>query len=380
MGEPTGRGARSIPVTSVGILGIGTAVPPYTLDQSEASRFASLLSSHNEEQTRLVAVLYRRSSVRQRHLAFLDSQPRGGEAVPDLQSLFHETLPEATCRLGPTTAERMAYYAARATPLAEQAARCALASAGVSPDAITHLVTVSCTGFVAPGVDVALITRLGLDSQVQRVHVGFMGCQGALNALRVARSLVRSADARVLVCAVELCALHFQYSAEPDAIVANSLFSDGAAAAVLGAAGDGSSWRLTAHGAGLVPDSLDAMTWTVGNHGFTMTLSPRVPSLVEEQLRQWMEPWLAHHGLGIPDVGSWAIHPGGARIVSSAEKALGLDATAGAVAREILAEHGNMSSPTVLFVLKRLMETGARRPCVALAFGPGLSIETALFT
>ena len=366
-------------MTDVSILGIGTAVPPYTLEQSEAARFASLLSSHDQDQTRLVGVLYRRSGVRQRHLAFLDEQPRGGEAVPDLQALW--TLPDSDCRLGPTTAERMAYYAARSAPLAEQAARCALRSAGVSTDEITHLVTVSCTGFVAPGVDVALITRLGLDRQVERVHVGFMGCQGALNALRVARSLVRSTpSARVLLCAVELCALHFQYSAEPEAIVANSLFSDGAAAAVVGTAVDAERWRLTANGAGLVPDSLDAMTWTVGNNGFTMTLSPRVPTLVEEQLRPWMEPWLAEQGLGIPDVGSWAIHPGGIRIVSSAEKSLGLDAAAGAVAREVLAEHGNMSSPTVLFVLKRLMETGARRPCVALAFGPGLSIETALFT
>jgi predicted naringenin-chalcone synthase len=122
------------------------------------------------------------------------------------------------------------------------------------------------------------------------------------------------------------------------------------------------------------------MTWRVGDHGFTMTLSPRVPSLIEEQLRPWMEAWLARHGLRVGDVGSWAIHPGGARIVSSAEKALCLEPSAGAVAREVLAEHGNMSSPTVLFVLKRLMEAAAQLPCVALAFGPGLSIEAALFT
>lgn len=367
-------------MTDVRILGIGTAVPRYTLDQTEAARFASLLSSHTEEQTRLVGVLYRRSSVRQRHLAFLDAQPRGGETVPELQSLFRETLPDASCRLGPSTAERMGYYAARSAPLAEQAARCALADATVPASEITHLVTVSCTGFVAPGVDVALMTRLGLRPDVARVHVGFMGCQGALNAMRLARSLVCSVDARVLLCAVELCALHFQYSAEPDAIVANSLFSDGAAAAVFGAMDGEAGWCLAANGAALVPDSLDAMTWSVGNHGFVMTLSPRVPSLIEEQLAPWMEGWLAQHDLGLSDVGSWAIHPGGARVVTSAEKALGLDSSAGSVSREILAEHGNMSSPTVLFVMKRLMERGARRPCVALAFGPGLSIEAALFT
>jgi alpha-pyrone synthase len=368
-------------MTDVGILGIGTAVPPYTLSQTEAARFASLLSSHNEDQTRLVGILYRRSGVRQRQLACLDGQPQGGEAPPDLQSLFLETPADATCRLGPTTADRMAYYAERAAPLAEQASRCALGTAGVDAAAITHLVTISCTGFAAPGVDVALINRLGLSPLVERVHVGFMGCQGALNALRVARSLVRSgSSARVLVCAVELCALHFQYSAEPDAIVANSLFADGAAAAVVGPADSDSQWRLMSNGAGLVPESLDAMTWGVGNHGFTMTLSPRVPALIEEHLAPWMEEWLARHALRPHNVGCWAIHPGGTRIVSSAEKALGLDASAGATAREVLAEHGNMSSPTVLFVLKRLIESGARRPCVALAFGPGLSIESALLT
>ena len=131
---------------------------------------------------------------------------------------------------------------------------------------------------------------------------------------------------------------------------------------MIGATDSEAHWRLTSNGAGLVPESLDAMTWTVGNHGFTMTLSPRVPSLIEEQLQPWMEAWLAQHGLRIPDVGSWAIHPGGARIVSSAEKALSLESSAGAVAREVLAEHGNMSSPTVLFVLKRLMDGGAPPP------------------
>jgi predicted naringenin-chalcone synthase len=365
---------------AAGILGIGTAVPQYVLGQTEAARFASLLSSHDEDQTRRVGALYRRSGVRQRHLAVLDSQPRGGETVPELQSLFHETATDDAAGRGPSTASRMAYYAARATPLAERASRRALAAAGVPAASISHLVTVSCTGFVAPGVDVALVTRLGLDPQIERVHVGFMGCQGALNALRVARSLVHSANARVLLCAVELCALHFQYSVEPDAIVANSLFSDGAAAAVIAATDSGAHWRLSANGAGLVPHSLDAMTWTVGNHGFTMTLSPRVPSLIEEQLAPWMDGWLTRQGLTTRQVGSWAIHPGGVRIVSSAEKALGLDSTAGAAAREVLASHGNMSSPTVLFVLKKLMEGGARRPCVALAFGPGLSIETALLT
>lgn len=371
-------------MTSVGLLGVGTAVPPHRIGQVEAAHFATMLSAFDDDQARLVSVLYRRAGVRERYLAVLDAAPHVGARPRDLQSLFDAVSPDDDAtRNGPTTAARMACYAERAAPLATEAARTALANAGTPVSAITHLVTVSCTGFVAPGVDVALIARLGLCSTVERVHVGFMGCQGALNGLRVARSLVASSEAAtVLLCAVELCGLHLQYSSEPDAIVANSLFADGAAACIVGPAPDRDerAWRLRAHGAGLVPDSLDTMTWSIGNHGFAMTLSARVPGLIETHLGPWMSQWLARHELRIADIGSWAIHPGGARIVSAAEKALGLDGQAGAAAREVLAEYGNMSSPTILFVLKRLADRQAARPCVALAFGPGLSIEAALLT
>lgn len=368
----------------VGLLGLGTAVPPHRIGQTEAAHFATMLSAFDDEQARLLSVLYRRSGVRERHLAVLDATPHIGAEPRDVQSLFNVVSPDdESTRQGPTTAERMAYYAERAAPLASEAARAALDDARVPADAITHLVTVSCTGFVAPGVDVALMARLGLRSTVERVHVGFMGCQGALNGLRVARSLVASADARyVLLCAVELCGLHLQYSGEPDTIVANSLFADGAAAGIVGPVReqDDSLWHLRAHGAGIVPDSLETMTWSIGDHGFAMTLSARVPGLIETHLGPWMSAWLARHGLTIETIGSWAIHPGGTRIVSAAEKGLGLDGRAGGVAREVLAEFGNMSSPTILFVLKRLAALGAAKPCVALAFGPGLSIEAALLT
>ena len=365
---------------NVSILGLGTAVPSHGTAQHDAARFAALLSRYDEEQAKRVSILYRRSGVQRRQFAVLDIDPVGGEHPHDLQTLFQATSNDTDTH-GPTTAERMACYAERAAPLAERAAQEALADARLPSTAITHLVTVSCTGFAAPGVDVALIGRLGLSAHVERTHIGFMGCQGALNALRVAASLARSsADARVLLCAVELCGLHLQYSVEPDAVVANSLFADGAAAAVLGAGDDGGRWCVSGHGSGLIPDSLDAMTWTIGNHGFTMTLSPQVPSYIEQHLPPWIDTWLNRHDLTLGDVGSWAIHPGGARIVSAVERALRLDASAGRAARSVLAEHGNLSSPTVLFVLKRLMDEGAQRPCVAIAFGPGLSVEAALLT
>jgi predicted naringenin-chalcone synthase len=137
-------------------------------------------------------------------------------------------------------------------------------------------------------------------------------------------------------------------------------------------------WRLAASGTFLMPDSAEAMTWRIGDHGFRMTLSARVPELIKTHLRPWLTGWLNSHGLALEDVASWAVHPGGPRILDAVESALGLPPEENAVARSVLREHGNMSSPTILFILERMRAEGARGPCVALAFGPGLAVEVAL--
>jgi predicted naringenin-chalcone synthase len=247
---------------------------------------------------------------------------------------------------------------------------------------ITHVITVSCTGFLAPGLDVALIRGLGLASTVQRTHIGYMGCHGALNGLRVARAFADAEpDARVLLCAVELCSLHFHYSWDPQKMIANAIFADGAAALV-GAPGETAPagfWRASASGSCLLPNSTEAMTWTIGDHGFEMTLSKRVPGLIATHLRPWLEAWLAAQKLALAEVASWAVHPGGPRILSAVEEALGLSPEETAASRSVFAAYGNMSSPTVLFILDELIRSGAARPCVALGFGPGLMVEAMLF-
>ncbi len=271
----------------------------------------------------------------------------------------------------------------RVRPLALEAARRSIEASGVATEDFTHLVTVSCTGFSAPGFDVALIEGLGLPARVERTHIGFMGCHGALNGLRVARAFAESdPEARVLVCAAELCSLHFRQGAESERFVANALFADGAAA-VVGAAewpDRPAAWRLAASGSYLAPDSAEAIGWRIGDHGFDMELSPRVAGMIAEHLGPWLESWLARQGLGLEDVASWAVHPGGPRILESVRETLDLEESATSVSREVLAECGNMSSPTVLFILDRLRQRRAALPCVALAFGPGLVIEAALFT
>jgi predicted naringenin-chalcone synthase len=363
------------------ILSLGTAVPSATITQEDAVRVAHTLGQPTHEQATWLPDMYGATGIATRQQAL------GEQVVRDwMEGTRHSGSPflptgEPGDR-GPTTGERMRHYARLAPPLALRAARAALERSPLRPADLTHLVTVSCTGFVAPNVDVALIRGLGLPATVERTHVGYMGCHGALNGLRVARAYA-DADpaARVLLCAVELCSLHYYYGWSPGQMVANALFGDGAAAVVgaPAAAAPEGAWRAAATGSCLVPDSAHAMTWTIGDHGFEMTLARQVPGLIAAQVRPWLEAWLAREGVALGEVGSWAVHPGGPRILDAVEDGLNLPRAATAVSRAVLAEHGNMSSPTVLFVLDRLRRAGAPRPCVALGFGPGLMAEAVLF-
>lgn len=359
------------------LLGLGTAVPANRFTQEQAVRVAQVLCL-DPRQAPLVPTLYRQTEIIGRNIVL------GADVVADViagtrhsGSVFLPTGVAGEC--GPTTRQRMTVYAAEAPALALESSRPALMEARVAPAEVTHLVTVSCTGFAAPGVDIALIRGLDLPATTERVNVGFMGCHGALNGLRVARGLA-AADpgATVLLCAVELCSIHYHYGWNPKRVVANALFGDGAAAAVVRATDAAGDWRLAAHGACLFPDSAFAMTWDIGDFGFDMTLSTKVPNLIAKHLRPWLEGWLGRHGFAIPDVASWAVHPGGPRILHSVAGALGLDEAVMSVSHDVLTQQGNMSSPTLLFILERLKRIGAARPVVALGFGPGLAAEAAL--
>jgi len=366
---------------SFAIRGMGTAVPPTIMTQVEAEIVARELCCRTPEQSTWLPTMYRQTGIEKRYVVM------GEQALRDV--LNHTSYSESVFLpryteddRGPTTGQRMAMYVAEAGPLALRAAAAALEQSGLKRGDITHLVTVSCTGFHAPGVDYQLITGLGLAPTTQRTHVGYMGCHGALNGLRVARSYAESVpDCRLLLCAVELCSLHYHYGWDPQKIIANAIFADGAAAVVgsNGAAAPSDDWQLRASGSCLFPDSADAMTWTIGDHGFEMTLSKKVPNLIAQNLRPWFEGWLRDNDLAIDRVASWAIHPGGPKIVGAVGEALGLPRSAFVVPDAVFAACGNMSSPTVLFILDELRRRQAPRPCVALAFGPGLTAEAALF-
>ncbi len=385
------------------ILGIATAVPKHHALQTDAAQQASQLAQMTEQQQRLMTALYLRSGVEKRHSVLLTSSSNGQAAE---QSFYAS---DAAKPAGPTTAERMAVYDKFSGDLATQASRAALTDAGVAPSDITHVVTVSCSGFSAPGFDLAIVRDLPLRSDVCRTHIGFMGCHGALNGLRSARAFAESAPGScVLVCALELCSLHHQYHWQPDQIVANALFADGAAAAVVRAGRDSDSdskpLMIVDFRSEVLPESVEFIQWHIGNNGFQMSLSPQLPRMIERTLGPWLQAWLGRDDLSIDQIGSWAVHPGGPRILEAcaaairAEQGVGVrgqgtggsgaatssNATATlpvailADSEAVLAEFGNMSSPTVLFILDRLRRRDAPRPIVSLAFGPGVAIEAVL--
>lgn len=365
---------------SFALMGMGVAVPDNCVfDQDEGLFIAKALCCQTQEQITWLPVMYQGTGIAKRHMVLprplLDDVVRG---TTESGSVF---LPSGRADdRGPTTAQRMQVYEEQTGRLAVAAAAAALHESGIEPKRLTHLVTVSCTGFYAPGFDQELLHELGLSCDIQRTHLGFMGCHGALNGLRVARAFADAdANARVLLCAAELCSLHYHYGWDPGKVVANAIFADGAAA-VVGwndpAASD--DWRLRASGGRVLPGTREAMSWTVGDHGFEMTLSKQVPGLIEAHLRPWLADWLRCQERTLDDIRSWAIHPGGPRILGAVEKAIGLRPYDTATARAVFAEYGNMSSPTILFILKKMRREGAPRPCVALGFGPGLAIEAAL--
>jgi predicted naringenin-chalcone synthase len=370
--------------TRVALLGVGTANPAW-LPQEEIFDIACQIARPTDEQRPWLKRVFRNSGIEQRGTVLAGRDESSAAAtLADRVEIARAFYPPANSAadLGPTTAVRMACYAKEAPKLAYTAASRALGAAGIEASAITHLITASCTGFFAPGLDAALIGSVGLSPAVRRMHIGFMGCHAAFNALSAARDIVRADSAAlVLVCCVELCSLHFAYGWDPGRLVANALFADGAAATVVGSdpTGEEETLSLRDSASFLLPGCPEAMTWNIGDHGFSMTLSPGVPKLIREHLGDWCRSWLARHELTPEQIGGWAIHPGGPKILEAVAASMALPDEVLAHSRAILSHHGNMSSATVLFILNRMTELAIRRPIVAIGLGPGLMAEGMLF-
>ena len=357
---------------------IGTALPPHRVPQATIRAFMGRWIGGERRTDKLLDRVYRASAIDARHSVLTDFA--SGEGI---------FLAADGGRRVPTTGERNALYVQHAPDVAEAAARDAFARLpGAAPERVTHLITVSCTGFSTPGVDLDLVHRLGLPRSVARTHVGFMGCFAAFPALRMARAFcAEDPDALVLIVAVELCTLHLQATDDADAVLAASVFADGAAAVLVAAQPPGEPvgrvLAIERTASALTRDGGSDMAWTIGDHGFDMTLSSYVPRVVEAEIGAALAGLFADTPLSAADVPWWAVHPGGRAIVDRVAAALTLDEPAIAAARAVLRNAGNMSSATVLFVLAELMHPERPGPApgeavVALAFGPGLTVDSAL--
>jgi predicted naringenin-chalcone synthase len=276
----------------------------------------------------------------------------------------------------PGTAERMRVFKRHAPVLAAKA----IGGLKLGSDRrdITHLLITCCTGFYAPGLDLELIDRCGLPASVERSIIGFMGCYAAINALKLARHIVRSEPAaRVLVVNLELCTLHFKDPSNDLAqLIMSMLWGDGCAASLVTSEPEGLA--IDSFRSMVIPDTSDMMQWHIGDQGFDMVLSGDVPASIHRALRDHGSEFLEGAPTGKIDL--WAIHPGGRTILDAVEESFGLAPEALAISRQILKRYGNMSAATVMFVLQSMMhgvDRGARG--CAMAFGPGLTAETMLF-
>lgn len=358
---------------------IGTAVPENRIDQKRIADFMAQAHGFDErEKTRLNA-LYRASGIAQRHSVIADY----GSLTPADWS-FYPHSPDL--KPFPSTKTRSELYKNEALKLASKAVRNCLEGTEVSTSEITHLITVSCTGMYAPGLDIDLVKSLDLPKSVQRTSINFMGCYAAVTGIKTADAICKAMpESKVLLVAAELCTIHFQNKTDEDNLLANAIFSDGSAALLMTAREEGKDYEKglspKAFHCDLLPDGEKDMAWNIGDFGFEMKLSAYVPDLVKGGVKTLIDQLSAL--LDGTHIGHYAIHPGGKKILTVIEEELGIEKVQNRHAHEVLRNNGNMSSPTVLFVLKALMESvnaeNKGEHVLSMAFGPGLTLESAVF-
>ncbi|KQU92377.1 stilbene synthase [Mesorhizobium sp. Root695] len=342
---------------------IATAVPEHEVHQFYLRFAASMLAASHRRIFERMAGL---ADIESRYSCFAPALDPEGPSV-DLQGSFIRGA-------FPGTAARMTMFCEAAPVLAQKGVDGL--RLGDEATRITHLIVATCTGFSAPGIDLDLVRRCGLSDRVERTMIGFMGCYAAINALKLARHIVRSdPKARVLVVNIEVCTLHLRETTELEKLLSFCLWGDGCAAALVTAEPPGI--ELESFHCAVADERRGLMSWDVGDHGFNMVLSGQVPAAVHETLRSNLDAIL--HDRPTEAIDLWAVHPGGRSVLDAVERALNLAPAALAPSREVLRRYGNMSSATVMFVLEKMLKAPAGLLGCGMSFGPGLTAETMLF-
>jgi predicted naringenin-chalcone synthase len=358
---------------------IQTSVPGYKYTQNQLRDLMKDIVGGDEKDQRLLHHIYGRSGIENRH-----------SVVDDFKALANHELYFNGEGAVPGTKSRNDTYIKKGRALFVDVARKLMNESDLETSDITHLITVSCTGFYAPGPDYDIINALGLKSTIERYHLGFMGCYAVIPALKLANQLcAANPDANVMVVSVELCTLHFQAQPVLDDMISASVFSDGGSGAIVSSRKPdrGPFYSLDGFESAITDKGKEDMAWSIGDHGFNMTLSTYVPDILSSELYSFLNPIFEKYNITQDDVQLWGIHPGGRAILDKVERTMGLDSDALQASRHVLSGYGNMSSATILFVLKELLQSdsGAQadngpQKAMAMAFGPGLTIESALLT
>jgi predicted naringenin-chalcone synthase len=357
------------------IISIGTALPPHRHAQDKILAFMQQLYAMNETDQRKLRFLYRQAGIGQRY-SFIPDYSR---PLPEWKFYPHAENIEPF----PSLEQRMTWFSRYAPQLSLEAIRKCL-DHKIKEEEITHLISVSCTGMSAPGLDLQVMELLDLPRNIFRTSVNFMGCYAAIHALKLADHICKAEpQAKVLIFCTELCTLHLQKEATPDNLASGLLFGDGSSAALI--TGDDHPQKgllLKNFFSEVVPKGKKDMSWELSSTGFQMTLSGYVPDLIEEDIGRLVNDAIHAGGMKRDDVSHWCIHPGGKKILEAVQKSLDLNPAELEASYHILREHGNMSSATILFVLKEIMHSKLEKGknIFGVAFGPGLTMETFIAT
>ncbi len=356
------------------IQSIGIANPGERISQDHILGFMQRAHALNKQDSARLQALYRATGIKYRY-----------SVIPDYHQVENSFYPPTKdLEPFPTIEDRMKVYQEKALGLAKAAISDCFSQLHLQDfSSVTHLITVSCTGMYAPGLDIELIETLGLSSNTERTSITYMGCYAAFNAIKIGDSICRSnPNAVILILCLELCSIHFQKKADADNMLANALFGDGAAALVQSSLPLGPV-RLepVKFHCDLIPNGKQDMAWNIGNFGFEMRLSSYVPEVIKSGVKQLSDRLLEKLQLDLSEIDYFALHPGGKRILEVIEDELHLTRNQNKYAFEVLRNYGNMSSPTVLFVLKKIVEdfrTGSldHGYVLSIAFGPGLTLES----
>jgi len=352
------------------IVSIGTSVPEYKHEQGKIFEFMHRAYATNETEKRKLRFLYNHSGIDYRYSVLPDFS-----TTPDQWQFF---TPAENLEPFPTIDERMQAFHQYAAPLAMKAINECLDT--VSDKNITHLITVSCTGMSAPGLDLEIMELMGLPVTTWRTSVNFMGCYAAIHAMKLADAICKADNtARVLFVCVECCTLHFQKDYSEDAIVSSLLFGDGAAAVLISANEEERGLKIGQFYSMVSHTGKKDMVWEVSSKGYLMTLSGYIADLIGEDFDKLVQGALTKANLDKDDVTHWCIHPGGKKILEAIHKSLGFTNGQLQTCYDVLKDYGNMSSPTVLFVLDRIrqsLDEKKNNTIFGAAFGPGLTMET----